>query len=579
MLIHPQKSSGMQIHKYRPYHEEISVSLPDRTWPDKVMTHAPRWCAVDLRDGNQALVDPMDTDRKLTMFNLLVAMGYKEIEVGFPAASQTDFNFVRTLIEDHYIPDDVTIQVLTQCREHLIERTYEAIEGAPSAIVHFYNSTSVLQRRVVFKESQDGIMDIALNGARMCTKYEEQLSTPVPITYQYSPESYTGTEVEYAARVANAVTHELGIGDDRKVIINLPATVEMATPNVYADSIEWMNRNLDNRDNVILSLHPHNDRGTGIAAAELGFLAGADRIEGCLFGNGERTGNVDLVTLGLNLFTQGIDPQIDFSNIEEIRQTVEYCNQIKVHERSPYGGDLVFTAFSGSHQDAIKKGFEAMEADAKTKDQKVEETEWAVPYLPIDPMDLGRNYEAVIRVNSQSGKGGVAYLLKQQKGLDMPKRAQAEFSGVVQNRTDSEGGEITSVALWDIFKDEYLPAEEDHGERRWGKFRIASMTTEATDTGDTTLRIKLDVNDRQVERSAVGNGPIDALTRILAHEGVDVRVMDYSEHAMSAGENAQAASYVEAAVGDRVLWGIGIDANTTRAGLKALISAVNRALR
>ncbi|WP_129359631.1 2-isopropylmalate synthase [Rothia uropygioeca] len=578
-MTHPQKSSGMPIHKYRPYHEEISVNLPDRTWPDKVMTHAPRWCAVDLRDGNQALVDPMDTDRKLAMFKLLVAMGYKEIEVGFPSASQTDFNFVRTLIEDHYIPDDVTIQVLVQCREHLIERTYEAIEGAPSAIIHFYNSTSVLQRRVVFKQDQDGIMDIALNGARLCTKYEEQMSTTVPLTYQYSPESYTGTEVEYAARVANAVTNELGIGEDRQVIINLPATVEMATPNVYADSIEWMSRHLDNRDNVILSLHPHNDRGTGIAAAELGFLAGADRIEGCLFGNGERTGNVDLVTLGLNLFTQGIDPQIDFSNIDEIRQTVEYCNQIKVHERSPYGGDLVFTAFSGSHQDAIKKGFEAMEVDAKSQNKDVEEMEWAVPYLPIDPMDLGRNYEAVIRVNSQSGKGGVAYLLKQQKGLDMPKRAQVEFSSVVQNRTDSEGGEITSVALWDIFKDEYLPAEEDHGERRWGKFRIAAMTTEATDTGDTTLRLKLDINGREIDRSAVGNGPIDALTRVLSHEGVDVRVLDYSEHAMSAGENAHAASYVEAAVGDRVLWGVGVDANTTRAGLKALISAVNRALR
>lgn len=578
-MTHPQKSSGMPIHKYRPYHEEISVDLPDRTWPNNVMSHAPRWCAVDLRDGNQALVDPMDTDRKLAMFKLLVAMGYKEIEVGFPSASQTDFNFVRTLIEDGYIPDDVTIQVLVQCREHLIERTYEAIEGAPSAIIHFYNSTSVLQRRVVFKQDQDGIMDIALTGARLCTKYEEQLSTAVPITYQYSPESYTGTEVEYAARVANAVTAELGIGDDRQVIVNLPATVEMATPNVYADSIEWMSRHLDNRENVILSLHPHNDRGTGVAAAELGFLAGADRIEGCLFGNGERTGNVDLVTLGLNMFTQGIDPQIDFSNIDEIRQTVEYCNQIKVHERSPYGGELVFTAFSGSHQDAIKKGFEAMEADAKATDTAVEEIEWAVPYLPIDPKDLGRSYEAVIRVNSQSGKGGVAYLLKQQKGLDMPKRAQVEFSGVVQNRTDSEGGEITSVALWDIFTDEYLPAEEGRGDRRWGKFRIAAMTTEATDTGDTTLKLKLDINGREIDRSAVGNGPIDALTRVLAHEGVDVRVLDYSEHAMSAGENAHAASYVEAAVGDRVLWGVGVDSNTTRAGLKALISAVNRALR
>ncbi|MCP3424614.1 2-isopropylmalate synthase [Rothia sp. AR01] len=573
-----QQASPMPSHKYRPFQDQITVELPDRTWPDKVMTQAPRWCAVDLRDGNQALVDPMDIDRKLAMFKLLVRMGYKEIEVGFPSASQTDFNFVRTLIEDGYIPDDVTIQVLVQCREHLIERTYEAIEGAPSAIVHFYNSTSVVQRKVVFQADQDAILDIALTGARLCAKYEEQMRTSVPITYQYSPESFTGTEVEYAVRVANAVTAELGIGDDRQVIINLPATVEMATPNVYADSIEWMSRHLDHRENVVLSLHPHNDRGTGVAAAELGYLAGADRIEGCLFGNGERTGNVDLVTLGLNLLTQGIDPQIDFSDIDDIRQTVEYCNQLKVHERAPYGGELVFTAFSGSHQDAIKKGFDAMARQSEATGTDIEDMVWEVPYLPIDPHDLGRNYEAVIRVNSQSGKGGVAYLLKQQKGLDMPKRAQVEFSSVVQHRTDSEGGEVTSVALWDIFKDEYLPAEDD-AKRRWGRFRIVSMNTEARDAGDTTLRITLQVGEHEYERSAVGNGPIDALTQILSREGVDVRILDYSEHALSAGQYAQAASYIEAAVGDRVLWGVGIDANTTRAGLKAVVSAVNRALR
>ncbi|MBE8526576.1 2-isopropylmalate synthase, partial [Amycolatopsis sp. H6(2020)] len=563
---------------YRPYLEQLPVSLPDRTWPDRVITQAPRWCAVDLRDGNQALADPMDTDRKLAMFKLLVAMGYKEIEVGFPSASQTDFDFVRTLIEGRHIPEDVTIQVLVQCREHLIERTYEAIEGAPSAIVHFYNSTSVLQRRVVFRADQDEILDIALRGARLCAKYEEQLGSAVPITYEYSPESYTGTEVQYAARVANAVAAELGVGDGREVIINLPATVEMATPNIYADSIEWMHRHLEHRENVVLSLHPHNDRGTGVAAAELGYLAGADRIEGCLFGNGERTGNVDLVTLGLNMLTQGVDPQIDFSDIEHIRHTVEYANQLRVPERTPYGGELVFTAFSGSHQDAIKKGFDAMAQRAEQTGQEPADMEWAVPYLPIDPKDIGRDYEAVIRVNSQSGKGGIAYLLQRQKGLEMPKRAQAEFSALVQARTDEQGGEITSVALWEIFRDEYLPAEEP-GAARWGRFRIASMTTEAADTGDTTLRVRLEAGGRVLERSGTGSGPIDAMTQILSREGVDVRVLDYSEHALSSGEYAHAASYVEAAVGDRVLWGVGIDANTTRAGLKAVVSAVNRALR
>lgn len=573
-----QQPSPMPTHRYRPYLEQLPVSLPDRTWPDRVITQAPRWCAVDLRDGNQALADPMDTDRKLAMFKLLVAMGYKEIEVGFPSASQTDFDFVRTLIEGRHIPEDVTIQVLVQCREHLIERTYEAIEGAPSAIVHFYNSTSVLQRRVVFRADRDEILDISLRGARLCAKYEEQLGSAVPITYEYSPESYTGTEVQYAARVANAVAAELGVGDGREVIINLPATVEMATPNIYADSIEWMHRHLEHRENVVLSLHPHNDRGTGVAAAELGYLAGADRIEGCLFGNGERTGNVDLVTLGLNMLTQGVDPQIDFSDIEHIRHTVEYANQLRVPERTPYGGELVFTAFSGSHQDAIKKGFDAMAQRAEQTGQDATDMEWAVPYLPIDPKDIGRDYEAVIRVNSQSGKGGIAYLLQRQKGLEMPKRAQAEFSALVQARTDEQGGEITSVALWEIFRDEYLPAEEP-GAARWGRFRIASMTTEAADTGDTTLRVRLEAGGRVLERSGTGSGPIDAMTQILSREGVDVRVLDYSEHALSSGEYAHAASYVEAAVGDRVLWGVGIDANTTRAGLKAVVSAVNRALR
>ncbi len=431
-----QRPSGMPVHKYTPYQQNFPFDMSDRTWPDKVITKAPRWCAVDLRDGNQALIEPMDPTRKLKMFELLVSMGFKEIEVGFPSASQIDFDFVRKLVEEDRIPEDVSIQVLTQSREHLIERTYQAIEGAPNAIVHLYNSTSRLQRRVVFKQDMDGIVDIALTGARLCMKYEEQLKD-TNVTYEYSPESYTGTELEFAARICNEVAETFEIGDGRQMIINLPATVEEATPNVYADSIEWMGRHLYQRDDIIISLHPHNDRGTGVAAAELGYLAGADRIEGCLFGNGERTGNVDLVTLGLNMLTQGVDPEIDFSDIDEIRRTVEFCNQLPVPERSPYGGDLVFTAFSGSHQDAIKKGFESMEKDAAEQGVGVNDLEWAVPYLPIDPKDVGRSYEAVIRVNSQSGKGGVAYLLKSEYGVDLPRRAQIEFSGVVQKFTET----------------------------------------------------------------------------------------------------------------------------------------------
>ena len=571
-----QRPSGMPVHKYVPYHRNFPFELPDRTWPDKVITEAPRWCAVDLRDGNQALIEPMDSRRKLRMFELLVGMGYKEIEVGFPSASQTDFDFVRKLIDEDRIPEDVSIQVLTQSREHLIERTYQAIEGAPNAIVHLYNSTSTLQRRVVFQQDMDGIVDIALTGARLCRKYEEQLRD-TRVTYQYSPESYTGTELEFAARICNEVAETFEVGPQRQMIINLPATVEMATPNVYADSIEWMTRHLYQRENIVLSLHPHNDRGTGVAAAELGYLAGADRIEGCLFGNGERTGNVDLVTLGLNLLTQGVDPQIDFSDIDEIRRTVEFCNQLAVPERSPYGGDLVFTAFSGSHQDAIKKGFEAMEHDAREKGVSVDELEWAVPYLPIDPKDVGRSYEAVIRVNSQSGKGGVAYLLKNDYGVDLPRRAQIEFSGVVQKHTETSGSEVTGEQLWDIFTDEYLPAR-DNGPR-WGRYRITAMTTHAEDEGNTVLELGLDVAGQHYERTAHGNGPIDALISLFIAEGMDVRLLDYSEHTMSASANAQAASFVELAVGERVLWGAGLDSNTTRASLKAVISAVNRAIR
>ena len=576
MSAHLQKSSGMKFHKYVPFQDQIEVALPDRTWPDKVIEKAPLWCAVDLRDGNQALIDPMGPERKLRMFQLLVGMGFKEIEVGFPSASQTDYDFVRQLIEGDHIPDDVTIQVLTQSREHLIERTFEALEGADRAIVHLYNSTSVLQRRVVFRQDEDGIVDIATSGARLVKKFEEQLKG-TQITYEYSPESYTGTELEFARRISDEVATVLEASTDRKMILNLPATVEMSTPNVYADSIEWMHRNLEHRGSLILSLHPHNDRGTGVAAAELGYLAGADRIEGCLFGNGERTGNVDLVTLGMNLYSQGVDPMIDFSDMDHIKRTVEYCNQLAVPERSPWGGDLVFTAFSGSHQDAIKKGFEAMEVDAKAAGTDVDGIPWAVPYLPIDPKDIGRSYEAVIRVNSQSGKGGVAYLLKSEHNLELPRRAQIEFSHVIQDLADAQGGEVSGADLWRVFQDEYLPA--DAAEAQWGHYRLRSVSSASGEDGAFRMEAELEVDGVTQTRTAQGNGPIDAFLRILGEEGVDVRVLDYSEHALSEGGAAMAAAYVEAAVGDRVLWGVGLDHNTTTASLKAVVSAVNRALR
>jgi len=573
-----QQPSGMPIHKYRPYHEQLNVELPDRTWPSKRITTAPRWCAVDLRDGNQALIDPMSPERKRIMFDLLVKMGYKEIEVGFPSASQTDFDFVRSLIEEKLIPDDVTIQVLTQAREGLINRTYESIAGAKQAIVHVYNSTSVLQRDVVFRTDKQGIIDIALEGARLC-KAAEKTVPEVDVYYEYSPESYTGTELEFALDICNQMVDALDGTPERPVIINLPATVEMATPNVYADSIEWMSRNFARRDSVILSLHPHNDRGTGIAAAELGYLAGADRIEGCLFGNGERTGNVDLVALGINLFTQGIDPQIDFSDLDEVKRTAEYCNQLPVPERSPWAGDLVYTAFSGSHQDAIKKGFEAMAADAAAQGTSVDELLWAVPYLPIDPKDLGRSYEAVIRVNSQSGKGGVAYLLKTDHALDLPRKLQIEFSGVVQAKTDAEGGEVTSAQIWEIFQDEYLPAPVTRPEDKWGRFELTRTQTASDLGGEVSLQTVLRVGDDVINADATGNGPIAAFLNIMAEQGIDVKLFDYVEHALSAGGDAYAAAYVELNVNGVRLWGVGIDADISTASLKAVVSAVNRAVR
>jgi 2-isopropylmalate synthase len=573
-----QQPSGMPIHRYRSYSDAFPTDLPDRSWPSKVITAAPMWCAVDLRDGNQALIDPMSPARKRVMFELLVKMGYKQIEVGFPSASQTDFDFVRMLIEEGLIPDDVVIQVLTQAREELIARTFESIKGAKQAIVHLYNSTSILQRDVVFRTDKQGIIDIALQGARWCKQYESTVPGTT-VFYEYSPESYTGTELEFAVDVCNQVLGVFQPTPERKVIINLPSTVEMATPNVYADSIEWMSRHLNNRENVLISLHPHNDRGTAVAAAELGYQAGADRIEGCLFGNGERTGNVDLVALGINLFTQGIDPQIDFSDLDEVRRTAEYCNQLRVHERSPWAGDLVYTAFSGSHQDAIKKGFEAMDAEAARRGVPVSELEWAVPYLPVDPKDLGRGYEAVVRVNSQSGKGGVAYLLKADHALDLPRRLQIEFSGVVQAKTDAEGGEVTSDQIWEVFQDEYLPAPTHKPEDKWGRYELLSTRTASDMSGSVELDIRIRVGDEIEEARGVGNGPIAAFLGVMAEQGQEIKLYDYVEHTLSEGGDALAAAYVELQVGQKRLWGVGIDGDISTASLKAVVSAVNRAVR
>ena len=560
-----QTPSGLPFRRYQPF---TPIELTDRSWPAKRIEQAPLWCSVDLRDGNQALIDPMTPPRKRRMFDLLVRLGYKEIEVGFPSASQTDFDFVREIIEQDLIPDDVTIQVLTQAREPLIERTYEAIAGAPRAIVHLYNSTSTLQRRVVFGLDKAGITGIATDAARLCLKLAESAGD-TQIRFEYSPESYTGTELDYALEVCSAVLDVWQPTPDWPAVINLPATVEMATPNVYADSIEWMSRNLPRRDAVVLSLHPHNDRGTAVAAAELGVLAGADRVEGTLFGNGERTGNVDLVTLGMNLFSQGVDPMIDFSDIDEIRRTVEYCNQLPVHERHPYGGDLVYTAFSGSHQDAIKKGFEALDRDAAAAGVSTSDYPWAVPYLPIDPKDVGRSYEAVIRVNSQSGKGGVAYLMKTEHALDLPRRLQIEFSQVVQRVTDSEGGEVAPDQLWSIFSTEYLTP---------GPIRLLRHESSTVD-GSVRVTADLTVDGEPRVVTGQGNGPIAAFTAGLAPLGWDVRVLDYAEHALSAGGDARAAAYLELQIGDRILWGVAVDENIVTASLHAVLNAVARVAR
>ncbi|WP_432071655.1 2-isopropylmalate synthase [Streptomyces wuyuanensis] len=570
---HTQKPSGMPVHKYGRYE---AVDIPDRTWPEKRITKAPRWLSTDLRDGNQALIDPMSPARKREMFDLLVRLGYKEIEVGFPSSGETDFAFVRSIIEEGAIPDDVTISVLTQAREDLIERTIESIVGARRATVHLYNATAPTFRRVVFRGSKGDIKQIAVDGTRLVMEYAEKLlGDETVFGYQYSPEIFTDTELDFALEVCEAVCDVWQPGPGREIILNLPATVERSTPSTHADRFEWMSRNLTRREHVCLSVHPHNDRGTAVAAAELAIMAGADRIEGCLFGQGERTGNVDLVTLGMNLFSQGVDPQIDFSQIDEIRRTSEYCNQMEIHPRHPYAGDLVYTAFSGSHQDAIKKGFDAMEADAAARGVTTDDIEWAVPYLPIDPKDVGRSYEAVIRVNSQSGKGGIAYVLKNDHKLDLPRRMQIEFSRIIQAKTDAEGGEVTPKEIWSVFQDEYLPNPVDP----WGRVQLRSGQTTSDTDGTDTLTVEAVVDGAETVLTGSGNGPISAFIDALNAIGVDARVLDYQEHTMSEGASAQAASYIECAIDGKVLWGIGIDANTTRASLKAVVSAVNRASR
>ncbi|MFR9723210.1 2-isopropylmalate synthase [Streptomyces sp. MS19] len=566
-----QQPSGMPVYKYRPYE---AVDIPDRTWPGNRVTRAPRWLSTDLRDGNQALIDPMSPVRKRAMFDLLVRMGYKEIEIGFPASGRTDFDFVRSIIEEDAIPEDVTISVLTQAREDLIERTVESLAGAHHATVHLYNATAPAFRRIVFRGGREDIKAIAVDGTRLVMEYAEKLLDDRTVFgYQYSPEIFTDTELDFALEVCEGVMDVWQPAEGREIILNLPATVERSTPSTHADRFEWMSRHLSRREFVCLSTHPHNDRGTAVAAAELAVMAGADRVEGCLFGQGERTGNVDLVTLGMNLFSQGVDPQIDFSRIDEVRRTWEYCNQMDVHPRHPYVGDLVYTSFSGSHQDAIKKGFEAQRPDEP----------WEVPYLPIDPKDVGRSYEAVIRVNSQSGKGGVAYVLKNDHKLDLPRRMQVEFSKIIQGRTDAEGGEVTPAQIWDTFTDEYLPAGE--GQAHWGRVALRDAQASTTSEGQDALTVEAVVDGADTVLRGTGNGPLaaffDALTSagVIGGDGVDVRLLDYVEHTMSAGAGSQAAAYIECAVGDRVLWGVGIDANIVRASLKAVVSAVNRATR
>jgi 2-isopropylmalate synthase len=571
--VQPQPS-GMPCHRYTPFKP---VELPDRTWPGKSITTAPRWLSTDLRDGNQALIDPMSPARKHKMFDLLVRMGYKEIEVGFPAASQTDFDFIRSLIEGDVIPGDVRISVLTQARDELIDRTVQSLAGARMATVHMYNAAAPLFRSVVFGWAGDGREEckaVAVDGTRAVVKYAEQYLAGTDFGYEYSPEIFMDTELDFSLEICEAVMDVWQPGPGREIVLNLPCTVERSTPNVYADQIEWVSRNLSRREHIALSVHTHNDRGTATADAELAVLAGAERVEGCLFGNGERSGNVDLITLGLNLYSQGIDPMIDFSDIDEIRRTAEYCNGIGVHERHPYAGDLVYTSFSGSHQDAIKKGFDDLDRQAAEAGKPVSELPWHMPYLPIDPKDVGRTYEAVIRVNSQSGKGGVAYIMKADHHLDLPRRLQIEFSQVIQRHTDSEGGEVEPARMWDIFAGEYLEP---------GPFQLVSYTS-ASEGGTERVDCTVRAYGTQYELTGIGNGPIAAFCAAVSEVdlglgGVSVRVLDYAEHALTSGRDAEAAAYLEIEVGDQVLWGVGVSSSIVRASVTGVISALNRAAR
>ena len=543
--------------KYKPFR---AIKIDNREWPSKTIGLAPMWCSVDLRDGNQALIEPMGPERKNRMFDLLCKLGFKEIEVGFPSASDTDFNFVRSLIEDNKIPSDVNIQVLTQSRSELIERTFESLKGASKAVVHFYNSTSTLQRRVVFNQDKEGIKQIALNGAKQI----KELALKNPDTnwsFEYSPESFTGTELDYAAEVCDEVVDILKDVNNNKIIINLPATVEMSSANIYGDQIEWMNKNLRNREYICLSLHPHNDRGTAVAAAEFGLMAGADRVEGTLFGNGERTGNVDIVTLALNMLTQGIDPRLDFSNINSVMREVEYCNQLPVHPRHPYAGDLVFTAFSGSHQDAIKKGFKAM--------KETNQYNWEVPYLPIDPADLGRSYEAVVRINSQSGKGGVAFLLEKDHGVSLPRRLQISMSQKIQKLADESGKEIMTSEIWDIFDKEFMQPKEGY----------SYLDHKSSTNGSThNLSIKMLLNNNEVQMDGIGNGPIDSFINALASQNIKLKVSDYNQSAISSGSDAKAAAYIELESNGKTSWGVGINSNTTRASFEAIVVGLSKIL-
>ena len=585
----PQQPSGMPFTKYTPFLDTVVTDLPDRTWPSRRITAAPRWLSTDLRDGNQSLIEPMGPSAKRAVFDLLVRMGFKEIEVGFPAASQTDYDFVRSLVDDDAVPDDVTISVLTQSRTDLIDRTLDACVGLPRATVHLYNALSPLFRRIVFRMDRADIRELAVDGTRaVMARAEKVLDEDTVFGFEYSPEIFVDTERDYALEVCEAVMGVWQPEGEREIILNLPATVERATPNVYADQIEWMSRNLSHRESVCLSLHNHNDRGSGVAAAELGLLAGAERVEGCLFGHGERTGNVDLVTLALNLFSQGVDPMLDISDIDEIRRVVERSTNMEVPPRTPYAGELVYTSFSGSHQDAIKKGFadraRAVEAkraeglDAATAEMAVP---WSMPYLPIDPHDVGRSYEAVVRVNSQSGKGGVSYLLKTTHNLDLPRRLQIEFSRIVQRHADTRGGEVDAGDLWTIFTDEYLPAKAAPGAGlpSWGRYELKGATLTAAGDEDSILTVTLRDGGQRRLLTASGNGPLDAFVTALEQTGVEVRILDYVEHALSQGRDALAASYVECEIAGQVLWGVGIDPSITTSSFKAVISAVNRALR